>query len=274
MPEAIDSVRELGDDVGIDGDVVRLELIDVRLDAAREVLEDEVLVLHFGCEPRRLEQVFAIPFALLNAIGQIRPRKEPLAHKGRIVVHLGQDHLLQVPDQPVVFRVEDVMDGGQADVLVSAPIAGDVMSIEQLIIVIAARIRAVEIPEADLGIAVRDLAGRNGIVRDVVQEGMSGAGRASGADGMGRVAFDEGECRHGHRELGISIGSALEAPVRVDLRRGMSVTSASVKSMPSRSLACALTSAHVVRPPLSPSRSRPVAIGRPVSSRAYSRRKT
>ena len=140
-----------------------------------------------------------------------------MVHKVRIVVHLGQDHFLQVSHQPVVFRVEDVMDGGQADVLVTAPIAGDVVSIEQLVIVIAARIRAVEIPEADLGIAVRDPAGRKGIVRDVVQEGMSGAGRAGRADGMGRVV-DEGSV--GHRELGISIGSALEAPIRVDLEQG------------------------------------------------------
>ena len=101
----------------------------------------------------------------------------------------GQDHLLQVPDQPVVFRVENVMNGGQADILIPASVAGDVVGIEQLIVVVAARIRPVKVREADLRVAVRDLAGRNGIMGDVVQKGVSGADRAGGADGIGGVAF-------------------------------------------------------------------------------------
>ena len=64
VAEAIDGVRELGHDRRIDGRVVterREELVDVRLDGARELLEHEMLVLHLGAEPRGLEQAIAVP---------------------------------------------------------------------------------------------------------------------------------------------------------------------------------------------------------------------
>ncbi len=43
--------------------------------------------------------------------------------------------------QPVVLRVEDVVDRGQADVLVAAAVAGDVVRVEQLVVVGARRCR-------------------------------------------------------------------------------------------------------------------------------------
>ena len=227
VPEPIDRVRELGHDRGIDLDVVRLEFIDVRLDAACKVLEDKMLVLHLGPKSGGLEQVLAIPFTLLDAVGHIRARLQPLAHECRIVVRFGQDHLLQVPDQPVVFRVENVMNGGQADILIPASVAGDVVGIEQLIVVVAARIRPVKVREADLRVAVRDLAGRNGIMGNVVKEGVSGADRPGGADGIGGVAFCQdvvGRARNavsaGHHELGVSMSSRHEAPIRVGCQQG------------------------------------------------------
>ena len=64
VAEAIDGVRELGDDRGIDGGVVsegRQELVDLRLDGAREFLEHEMLILHLGAELRGLEQALAVP---------------------------------------------------------------------------------------------------------------------------------------------------------------------------------------------------------------------
>ena len=43
--------------------------------------------------------------------------------------------VLDVLDQPVVLGVEDEVDGGQADVLVAAAVAGDEVRVEQLVVV-------------------------------------------------------------------------------------------------------------------------------------------
>ena len=72
-------------------------------------------------------------------VGQASFRKatasvcEPLVDEGQVV---GRQHdLLGVLDQPVVLGVEDVVDGGQADVLVGAAVAGDEMRVEQFVVV-------------------------------------------------------------------------------------------------------------------------------------------
>ena len=61
VAEAIDRVRELGHDRGIDGGVVGEKMSTLRLDLARELLEHEVLVLHLGAELGGLEQALAVP---------------------------------------------------------------------------------------------------------------------------------------------------------------------------------------------------------------------
>ena len=64
VAEAIDDVRELGDDRRIDRDVVTVgheEHVDVGLDLAGELLEHQMLVLHLGAELRGLEQALAVP---------------------------------------------------------------------------------------------------------------------------------------------------------------------------------------------------------------------
>ena len=64
VAEAIDHVRELGDDRRIDRGVEAVghqEDVDGRLDLAGELLEHEVLILHLGAELGRLEQAFAVP---------------------------------------------------------------------------------------------------------------------------------------------------------------------------------------------------------------------
>ena len=65
VAEAIDDMRELGDDRRVDIGVVHLgrgkEEVDVRLNLARKLLEHEVLILHLGAELRRLEQPLAVP---------------------------------------------------------------------------------------------------------------------------------------------------------------------------------------------------------------------
>ena len=49
--------------------------------------------------------------------------------------------VLDLVDQPVVLGVEDVVDGGQADVLVPAAVAGDEVRVEQLVVVGACCLR-------------------------------------------------------------------------------------------------------------------------------------
>ena len=64
VAEAIDHMRELGDDRRVQGHVEAVrhqEDVDVRLDLAGELLEHEVLILHLGAELGRLEETFAVP---------------------------------------------------------------------------------------------------------------------------------------------------------------------------------------------------------------------
>ena len=64
VAEAVDHVRELGDDRRIElrrEALGRQEHVDVRLDLARELLEHQVLVLHLGAELGGLEQALAVP---------------------------------------------------------------------------------------------------------------------------------------------------------------------------------------------------------------------
>ena len=66
--------------------------VDGRRDLARELLEHDVLVLRFGGELRGLEQALAVPFVLLDAIGEVGPGStqsvakavSPLASSARI----------------------------------------------------------------------------------------------------------------------------------------------------------------------------------------------
>ena len=124
VAEAIDDVRELGDDRRIDGGVVLQESVDVRLDLARELLEHEVLVLHLGGELGGLEQALAVPHA---------GRELPLCDERGIAA--GEHSRLDLVDLPVVLGVEDVVDGGQGDVLVAAAVAGDEVRIEQFVVI-------------------------------------------------------------------------------------------------------------------------------------------
>ena len=84
-----------------------------------------------------------------------------------------EHRFLRVLHQPVVLGVEDVVDGGQADVFVAAAVAGDEVRVEQLVVVEPVRIA--RIAEADFDVAVRELAIRHRLMGDVVQEGVAGA---------------------------------------------------------------------------------------------------
>ncbi|MNQ31698.1 hypothetical protein D3C85_450760 [compost metagenome] len=198
VPEAIDGVCELGNDARIDRGVVHLargeEGIDHRLDGPGELLEHQVLVLHFGAELRRLEQALAVPVQG-RGVGRNDSdgRQQPLVQERHIAAcRCRQDHRLGVIDQAVVLMVEDGMDGGQADVLVDPAVAGDVVRIQQFVVVEARRRRAAN---DIVGIGQECRAGlvvhRNGGVRNVVEEGMASARGVGQADGRRRIAFNQ-----------------------------------------------------------------------------------
>ena len=74
-----------------------------------------------------------------------------------MVVASARTTCLGLLDQPVVLGVEDVVDGGQADVLVDAAVAGDVVRVEQLVVVAPSRRSVVRIAESDFDVAVGEL---------------------------------------------------------------------------------------------------------------------
>ena len=82
-------------------------------------------------------------------------------------------------DQPVVLGVEDVVDGGQADVLVGAAVAGDEVGVEQFVVVDRRIVAGID--QADFDVAVGD-AVRDRVVGDVGEEGGVDADRAGEAD--------------------------------------------------------------------------------------------
>ncbi|ELS27858.1 hypothetical protein ppKF707_1061 [Metapseudomonas furukawaii] len=225
MAEAVHHVGELGDDGRIDGSVEtggNQELIDVRLDLAGELLEHQVLVLHLGAELGGLEQALAIPHQG-GGIGGNRPDRlqQPLVEE----VHIPgfDDHLFGVIHQAVVLGVEHMVHGGQADVLVHPAIAGDVVGVQQFVVVgggtaiVGAGDRVGVRGQQRPCLAIEGV----GAVGDIVQEGMAGAHGVGQADALaaigGRVAFhQEGPAvAIAHHHLRIAIGALDEVAVRV-----------------------------------------------------------
>ena len=62
-------------------------------------------------------------------------------------------------DHAVVLGMEDMVDGGQADVLVHAAVAGDEVGVQQFVVVLG--VAVARIAQADRDVAVGDLADRN-----------------------------------------------------------------------------------------------------------------
>ena len=210
MAEAVYRVGELGEDGRVDvGRAVEDEDIDQGLHLAGELLEHEVLILHLGGEARGLKQALALPVQRVGE-GQLiqsrqggevrrKPRdvgREPLVDKGR--VRRAQDGQLLRFDLAIVLRVEHVMNGGQADILVAAPVAGGEVGVQQFVVIghlSATEVRGDRIARHVIGISldhqgpgrgrvavrVEHRAGHGG-VGDVVEKGVRGAHRAEIAD--------------------------------------------------------------------------------------------
>jgi len=102
VSKAIDRVRELGRNRRVDRGDASEERVDERLDLARELLEDQVLVFHLGHEARGLEQVLAVapPRGGIDGVpfGDVGGRQKCV------------DQLIDVVAEPVVLRVEDVVN--------------------------------------------------------------------------------------------------------------------------------------------------------------------
>ncbi|MCY1535975.1 hypothetical protein D9M68_714070 [compost metagenome] len=123
---------EFRDDSRIELDVgLHHEHVGEGLDLAYELFEHQVLVLHLVGEACRLEQALAVPGQRIDLCLADRPGgdvdTQPLIEKRQVTIF--QQGRLDLLDQAVVFGVEDVMHGGQADVLVTPAITGDVVSV-------------------------------------------------------------------------------------------------------------------------------------------------
>src|SRR6476620_5526282 len=105
-----------------------------------------------------------------------------------------------------MFGMEDGVYGGEADILVHAAVAGDVVSVEKLIVVGSGRLRSTN----DVVAVSNETAGGIGAVRDVDQELVAGGHRVGQADRGRTIAFNEdvvrgvgnavGALHHHHRE--------------------------------------------------------------------------
>ena len=215
VAEAVDHVRELGDDRRIDRDVEAVghhERVDLRLDLARELLEHQMLVLHLGRELGGLEQALAVPDqrAEVGRHGR-HVLEQPLVEEGQVAAGCGgKDDFLVVLDHAVVLGMEDVVHGRQADVLVHAAVAGDEVGVEQFVVVLG--VAVARVAQADGDVAVGDLADRHRVVRDVGQEGVAGAKRER------RRRVDGGARRAGDDDVVGRVRNAVDADAGDDLR--------------------------------------------------------
>ena len=184
MAEAIDDVGELRGDRRIDVHVGGAGGVDRRRDHAGELVEHDVLVFGFGAELGGLEQPFAVPFVRLDDVRrhaeggdavdhrEIDARQHPVGRERDVaVVEVGLDRVLDLGDEAVVLGVEDVLDRGQADVLVHPAVAGDIVLVQQLVVVSGVvarrRIEGNGIARHGVGVRREPRAGRRG-ERDAV----------------------------------------------------------------------------------------------------------
>ena len=197
VPEPVDDVRELSRDRRVDvrvvGGLVDRLVVDRGLHEATELLEREVLVLHLRDEAGSLEETLPeVPRAGLVV---------PLRDEGGVAAAL--EDVLDVADEAVVLGVEDVVHGGETDVLVATAVTGDVVRVEQV------------------GVVAR--VGGDGVVRDVVEERVAGVERGGGVHRVRRVTLDEDQVvgcgAQGrvdrHHELRVAVRTGDEAPVGV-----------------------------------------------------------
>ena len=120
-------------------------------------------------------------------------RDQPFVNEGQIT---GLEHDdLGVVCQPVVFRVEDVVNRSEANVLIGTAVSGDEVRIEQFVVVEPVRDGPSPIVEANLNVAVGDTPSGSGVVGNIGEEGVARRHGAFDRDALApigrRVALNE-----------------------------------------------------------------------------------
>ena len=207
VAEAIDHMSELGKDRGVDFQrAVHHEHTDLRLHAAAELFEGQVLILHFGRELGDLEQALAIPGQGCGRCGcnilLSDRRHQPFVDEGQLAT--GKNGLLHLVDLTVMLGVENVVDGGQAEVLVAAAVTRDVVAIQQFVVIglvlaelvrddgvagFGIRVRCLDGGFA--GEAIHDIGAGGRVMGDILEEGVTVAQCLCGIDRVGQVTLDQ-----------------------------------------------------------------------------------
>ena len=141
VPEAVHHMGKLCNDGWVQvGGCRKHKGVDGRLHLAAELFKDQMLVLHFRHKSGSLEEALAIPVqgGYARRIGwNLRHRgqvgSQPFVDDGE--ASAGQDGLLVGLHQPVVLGVKHGVDSGQANVLIAAAVTGDVMPVQQFVVV-------------------------------------------------------------------------------------------------------------------------------------------
>ena len=138
MAEAVNDVGELSGNGRIDiHRVGEHETINVRRNRPGKFFKYQVLIDLFGREPAGLEQTFTVPVKRLKRRRVGRNFRnwgvEPLVDEPNIRTR--QDLTLDLFDTQVVLTMEHGVDGSQTNVLVTAPVTDDKVSIEQLVVI-------------------------------------------------------------------------------------------------------------------------------------------
>ena len=180
MAKSINDVGEFRHYGRINGAVVAAKNFDRRQKLATKFFKDKMLILHLIGEASRLEQAFSIPYQGGNrgwGGGQGRDRRDqPLVEEGKITACYR--NILDLSCQPIVFGVEDAVDGGEGDIFVASAIPSDVMKVKQFVVVGAGGLH--RRCRAHGGVRIGHFRrSRIGVVGDVIQEGMAGT---QGAD--------------------------------------------------------------------------------------------
>ena len=237
VTEAVHHMGELGEDGRVDRGVVAIgcqELVDLRLDGAGELFEHQVLVLHLGAELGSLEQPLAVPYQRGDFGGRGGDGSDiidqPLVEERHVAG--SQQGVLGLLHQAVVLGVEHMVHGSQADVLVYPAVAGDVVGVEQFVVVgqvVATRPHRLCVAHGSIGVGLQHTVHdhRRGVVGDVVKEAMPGAHGIGQADRRVAVAFDQrgdvvggtgdavGAIVDAHHHLRHAVGPAQEVAVGV-----------------------------------------------------------
>ena len=143
VPEAVHHVSKLCHDGWVQvGGCRKHKGVDGRLHFAPELFKHQVLVLHFRHKSGGLKKALAIPVQG----GYARRSTGDLGHSGQVghqpfvddgQASAGQDGLLVGLHQPVVLGVKHRVNGGQANVLIAAAVTGDVVTVQQFVVVSA-----------------------------------------------------------------------------------------------------------------------------------------